>query len=689
MSTQPLLIELRTEELPPKALKRLGNSLADAVAEGLAKEQLIDGTPNYQAFASPRRLAVLVQNVRAVQADRQIIKKGPSVAAGMKDGVPTKALAGFARANNIDIGCLKQINDGNQMVFAHEYAQAGQPLSALLSEILAQAVKKLPIPKVMRWGSSTHTFVRPVHGLVMMHGKSVVAGSVLGLESQNQTLGHRFLSSGAIVFEHAEDYAKNLREQGKVIADFEERRCVIEADLQWQAQQLHARVAADDALLDEVCALVEWPAVLQAGFEARFLQVPQECLILTMQQNQKYFPLLDEAGKLMNRFLLVSNLQSDDPAPIIHGNERVLRARLSDAEFFFKQDQKQTLESRLPRLAQVVYHNQLGNQAERAERIRTLAQTIAQSMNIDLAKTDRAVRLAKADLLTEMVGEFPELQGTMGKYYALHDGEDAEVAQAIEEHYQPRFAGDALPQTAIGTALALADKLETLVGIWGIGLVPTGDKDPYALRRSALGVLRMLMTHRLDAQPLLQAAADTFPQGKLAANTVAEVSEFMRARLAVLLQTDYAHDEVAAVLAHWPQNLGDIQAKLQAVAAFKQLPEAEALAAANKRVHNLLKKADTATLPAVSADLLTQPAEQNLYAATQAVSVKIAAALAQHDFQAALTVLADIRPKVDAFFEDIMVMGKDETLKNNRLALLNELSRQMNAVADIAQLQAA
>ncbi|MDO5639943.1 MAG: glycine--tRNA ligase subunit beta [Neisseria sp.] len=685
MTTQTLLIELRTEELPPKALNQLGNSLAESLVESLQKEQLIDGEADYTAYASPRRLAVQVRNVKAVQADRQVVRKGPSVAAGMKDGVPTKALEGFARSCNTDVAGLKIENDGKQDVYAYEFTQQGQPLSALLSEMLAQAVKKLPIPKVMRWGSSTHTFVRPVHGLVMLHGRDVVSGSVLGLESQNATLGHRFLSDGLITLQNADSYAEQMQSEGKVIASFAERKAAIQTALNEQAGRLNAQVAADEALLDEVTALVEWPVVLEAGFEAHFLAVPQECLILTMQQNQKYFPLLDQNGKLMNRFLLVSNLQAQDPSHIIHGNERVLRARLSDAEFFYKQDQKATLESRLPKLENVVYHNKIGNQAERISRLMSISGSIAKALGSDVAVAERAARLAKADLVTEMVGEFPELQGTMGKYYATLDGESAEIAQAVEQHYQPRFAGDALPEGKTATAVSLADKLETLVGIWGIGLIPTGDKDPYALRRAALGVLRMLMQHNLNARQLIQTAFDSFPQGLLNPQTPAEVADFMQARLAVLLQNDYPQDIVAAVLAKQPQQLGDIEGRLNAVAAFKALPEAAALAAANKRVQNLLKKAD-AELGAVDESLLGQAEEQALFAAAQTLAPKIEVALAQQDFQTALSELATIKPQVDTFFDGVMVMADDAAVKQNRLNLLNQLAVQMNAVADIALL---
>ena len=683
--TQPLLIELLTEELPPKALNNLGNAFAAAVAEGLEKAQLTDGAAQYAAYASPRRLAVQVSNVKAVQDDQHIVKKGPAVANAMKDGVPTKALEGFARSCGTDIGSLKIVHDSKQDVYAHEFTQAGKPLAGLLEDIINQAVKKLPIPKVMRWGSSTHTFVRPVHGLVVLHGAEVVPANVLGLQSGNTTLGHRFLSDGLIAIENADAYARQMREQGKVIASFAERKAAIAAALNEQAGRLNAKVAADEALLDEVSALVEWPVVLEAGFEAHFLEVPQECLILTMQQNQKYFPLLDANGKLMNRFLLVSNLETADPSHIIHGNERVLRARLSDAEFFYKQDQKATLESRLPKLANVVYHNKIGSQTERIERLQSIAAHIAAALGADRAAAERAARLAKADLVTEMVGEFPELQGTMGKYYARLDGESAEIADAIEQHYRPRFAGDALPESQTATAVALADKLETLVGIWGIGLIPTGDKDPYALRRAALGILRMLMQYGLDVNDLIQTAFASFPQDLLNDKTPAEVADFMQARLAVLLQNDYPQDIVAAVLAKRPGRLNDLAAKLDAVAAFKALPEAAALAAANKRVQNLLKKAD-AELGAVNEALLQQDEERALYAAAQAMQPKIEAALAHQDFQTALSELAAVKPQVDAFFDGVMVMADDAAVKQNRLNLLNQLSQQMNAVADIALL---
>ena len=685
MSTESLLIELRTEELPPKALNNLGESFAASIIEQLQKDHFIAETADYKVFASPRRLGVLVKNVASMQADQQVVKKGPSVANGMKDGEPTKALMGFARGAGAEVADLKVIHDGKQDVYAYEYTQSGQSLESVMADVLAQAVKKLPIPKVMRWGSSTHTFVRPVHGLVVMLGKTVLNTEVLGLTSQNWTLGHRFMATEPVVFAEAGEYESKMAEKGKVIASFAARRALIDEHLAQAAGKLNATVAADEALRDEVTALVELPVVLEAGFEAHFLNVPQECLILTMQQNQKYFPLLDANGTLMNRFLLVSNIKAQDPVHVITGNERVLRARLSDAEFFYQTDLKKPLESRLPRLQNVVYHNKLGSQSERIARLVAIAGKVASKIGADLAQTERATLLAKADLVTEMVGEFPELQGTMGKYYAQHDGETAVVAQALEQHYQPRFAGDDLPETTVATSVALADKLEAIVGIWGIGLIPTGDKDPYALRRAALGVVRMLMQYPVSLPALVQDAFDSFLVGKLAANTAAEVTDFMYARLAVLLQGDYAQDVVAAVLAHRPDSLHDLTARLEAVSEFKALPEAAALAAANKRVHNLLKKTD-GELGEVNPVLLQEDAEKALYAATEGLQAAIASAMSEQNFKAALSQLATLRAPVDAFFDGVMVMADDAALKQNRLNLLHQLNLQLNAVADIALL---
>ncbi len=680
-----LLIELLTEELPPKALPRLADSFATTISDELKKLQFVAADAEPVIFASPRRLAVSLPGVLAVQPEQHIVRKGPAVASGLKDGQPTPALAGFARSCGVEVSALTTLHDGKQDVYAYESVKAGEALSAVLSGIVATALKKLPAPKMMRWGDSEHQFVRPVHGLMMLHGAAVVDGSVLGLSSGNATLGHRFLSSGPVVVSDAESYARVLFETGKVVASFTARRELIGKRLTDAAAALGATIAADDALFDEVTALVEWPVVLEAGFEEDFLKVPQECLILTMQQNQKYFPLLDKQGRLMNRFLLVSNLEATDPSHIIQGNERVLRARLSDARFFFEQDQKTRLEDRLARLGDVVYHNKIGSQLERVARLEVVAGSIASLLGADQAQARRAARLAKADLVSDMVGEFPELQGVMGMYYARLDGEDAVVAEAIEGHYHPRFAGDSLPEGPIAMAVSLADKLETLVGIWGIGLIPTGDKDPFALRRAALGVLRMVLGLPLDLKNLLEQTAAAFPEGKLSANVADEVFAFCLERLKNYLTTDYRSDEIDAVLALSPRRLDEIDAVLSAVAAFKALPEAAALAAANKRVQNILRKAET--VPGqVDASRLVEVAEKALAEAIDAVAPEVEARFAARDFAGALSLLAGLKAPVDAFFDGVMVMAEDAAIRANRIALLARLAGLFNRVADISLL---
>jgi len=680
-----LLIELLTEELPPKALPQLAASFADTIADELKKLQFAAADANVHVFASPRRLAVQIAGVLALQPDQHIVKKGPSLAAGMKDGVPTKALEGFARSCGVSVDALGVSNDGKQDVYAYESTKTGEPLAVVLADIVATALKKLPVPKLMRWADLDYQFVRPVHGLIMMHGDQVVPGEVLGLQSGSATRGHRFLSQGEVTISHADHYPTELFEQGKVVASFDTRRSLIRHRLDKHAAELGATIAADDALVDEVTALVEWPVVLEAGFEAEFLRVPQECLILTMQQNQKYFPLLDGQGKLMNRFLLVSNLEAADPSNIIHGNERVLRARLSDAKFFFEQDQKQRLDTRLARLGQVVYHNKIGTVLERVERLQAIAGGIAAALNADQDRAESAAYLAKADLVTDMVGEFPELQGVMGMYYALHDGHDPEVAAAIEGHYHPRFAGDTLPVGPIATSVALADKLETLVGIWGIGLIPTGDKDPFALRRAALGVLRMLLESPLSLKALLKLVAEVFPAGKLSANTTDELYGFMLDRLKNYLAAEFQNDEIDAVLAQTPDRLDEVRAVLAAVAEFKRLPEAATLAAANKRVKNILKKAE-GEVGAVNPALFAEAAETALYQAVEALAPQVEAKFAAHDFTAALSLLAGLKAPVDAFFDGVMVMADDVAVRNNRIALLARLSALFNRVADISLL---
>ncbi|WP_028535547.1 glycine--tRNA ligase subunit beta [Paludibacterium yongneupense] len=680
-----LLIELLTEELPPKALPRLAASFAQTLCDELKKMQFVAADAEASVFASPRRLALSLPEVLAVQPEQHLTRKGPAVSAGMKDGKPTPALAGFARSCGVEVADLITLNDGKQDVYAWQTVKAGQSLSDVLSDLVALALKKLPVPKLMRWGDSDHQFVRPVHGLVLMHGATLIAGSVLGLSSRTQTLGHRFLSSGVVAIGHADAYEATLESEGHVVARFGERRERIRQQLAQAAERLGATLASDDALLDEVTALVEWPVVLEAGFEAEFLAVPQECLILTMQQNQKYFPLLDAQGRLMNRFLLVSNLASRDPSAVIQGNERVLRARLSDARFFFEQDQKVRLESRLARLADVVYHNKIGSQLERVERLQAIAGGIAERLGADVQLARRAARLAKADLVSDMVGEFPELQGIMGMHYARLDGEAEPVALAIEGHYHPRFAGDSLPQGAVATAVALADKLETLVGIWGIGLIPTGDKDPFALRRAALGVLRMVLELPLDLKELLALTAATFADGKLAPAVADDVFAFCLERLKNFLAAEYRADEVEAVLALAPTRLQPLPVLLAAVAAFKRLPEAAALAAANKRVNNILKKAGAAPGP-VDAALLVEAAEQALHAAVRDLTGKVDATFAAGDYATALAMLSQLKEPVDAFFDTVMVMAEDGAIRANRIALLANLAALFNRVADISLL---
>ncbi|MEN2428579.1 glycine--tRNA ligase subunit beta [Chromobacterium vaccinii] len=680
-----LLIELLTEELPPKALPRLAASFAQTIAEELKKMQFAAADAEAVVYASPRRLAVQLSGVLAVQPEQRITRQGPAAAAGMKDGQPTPALAGFARSCGVDVSELSIVSNGKQDVYAYSSTKPGEALSAQLADVVSLALKKLPVPKLMRWGDSDVQFVRPVHGLIMLHGDQVIEGEVLGLKSGSATRGHRFLSQGDVAIANADAYARAMHEQGKVIASFDARRELIRHKLAEAAAKLGATIAAPDELFDEVTALVEWPVVLEAGFEAEFLQVPQECLILTMQQNQKYFPLLDKNGKLMNRFLLVSNVDPQDPSFVVGGNERVLRARLSDAKFFFEQDKKHRLDSRLPRLANVVYHNKIGSLLERVERLQSIAGAIAHELGADAALAARAAYLAKADLVSDMVGEFPELQGIMGMYYAQHDGEHAEVAAAIEGHYHPRFAGDTLPEGKIATAAALADKLEAIVGIWGIGLIPTGDKDPFALRRAALGVVRMALEADLDLKRLLAVVAEAFPAGKLSANVAEEVFGFMMDRLKNFLAADYKGDEIDAVLALSPSRLSEVRAVLAAVAAFKSLPEAAALAAANKRVNNILKKAE-GEIGAVDAALLQEAAEQALYAAVRELAPAVEAKFAAHDFAGALSQLASLKAPVDAFFDGVMVMAEDAKVRANRIALLASLAALFNRVADISLL---
>ncbi|EXI69804.1 MAG: Glycine--tRNA ligase beta subunit [Candidatus Accumulibacter adjunctus] len=684
-----ILIELRTEELPPKSLKLLSEAFADAVFSALRAQEFTTATSVCTPYATPRRLALTISEVAERQPDRLLEKKGPAVAGAIDAaGQPTRALEGFMRAAGVSFAQLHRTSDAKGEYLVARREQKGEELSAHLAAIVAQAVRKLPIPKVMRWGDSEHQFVRPVHSLILLHGSQVVAGEVLGLGSGRTTLGHRFLSAGDIAIERADEYAARLA-AAKVIASFGERRALIATQLEAAAARLGARINPAAALLDEVTALVEWPVVYVGEFEAEFLEVPQECLILTMQQNQKYFPLLDTAGRLLNRFLIVANMQVDDPAHIIRGNERVVRPRLSDARFFFNQDRKAGFANRVIRLGDVVYHNRLGSLGDRAQRLGRVARAIADRLGADGSLAERAALFAKIDLLTDMVGEFPELQGIMGRYYLLHEGGLPVVADAIEQHYRPRFAGDSLPQGNIACAAALADKLDALVGFFGIGQVPTGDKDPFGLRRAALGVLRILMETPLplDLGELIADARDALLLQGVRLTAVDEnLLAFILDRLrGMLREAGHPVDAIEAVLAQRPTRIDLVPARLAAVREFQALPEAQALAAANKRIGNILKKADE-ELPEPDIALLEEEAEKALFQRVVLMAPLVRSHVANEDYADALKVLAAVRGEVDRFFDEVMVNVHEPLLRGNRLGLLRALYDELNAVADISKL---
>ena len=703
MSAKNLLVELFVEELPPKALKKLGEAFATALAGALKKDGLAAESAVVTAYASPRRLAAHVTDVAAVAADKPVVQKLMPVAVGLDaNGNATPALLKKLTALGADASCvasLRRENDGKADILFYDSLAKGATLAEGLQKAVEAGLAALPIPKVMTYqladGWSTVNFVRPAHALVALHGSDVVPVAVLGLTSGNATKGHRFEAAiDPVVIADADSYAATLLKDGAVIASFAERRAEIVRQLAAAAAQAGAdlKPIEDEALLDEVTALVERPNVLTGQFEEEFLAVPQECLILTMKANQKYFPLLDAAGKLTNKFLVVSNIRPDDASAVIGGNERVVRPRLADAKFFFDQDRKKSLESRVPGLAKVVYHNKLGTQGERVQRVAAIARAIADSLGGgELANhAEQAAVLAKADLLTDMVGEFPELQGIMGRYYAQHDGLNADVADAIEDHYKPRFAGDSLPRGMVGTVVALADKLETLAGMFGIGQIPTGDKDPFALRRHALGVIRMLAEGNLDLplDQLLNGVFALFNGVEGFKANQAALADFIYERLAgSLREQGYSTQEVDAVVSQRPQRLGDIPKRLAAVRAFSALPEAAALAAANKRVGNILKKVEGTVEANVDAALLQEAAEVALHAALVEVVPQADAAFVTGDYTESLTALAALRAPVDAFFDGVMVNADDPALRANRLGLLAKLHAAMNQVADISRLQ--
>jgi glycyl-tRNA synthetase beta chain len=708
MTTQNLLVELFVEELPPKALKKLGESFAGVLAEQLKVQGLTSADTVVTPYASPRRLAAHISHVWLKAEDKAVQQKLMPVAVGLDAaGHPTAALLKKLGALGADVtdpatlaASLKRAPDGKAEALFYDSLVTGATLDIGLQKALDEAIAKLPIPKVMSYqletdcelpGWSSVNFVRPAHSLVALHGTTVVPVKALGLSAGHTTQGHRFEAAvSPVVIANADAYADTLARVGAVIASFDARRAEIARQLAAAAEQVGGgcRPIEDDALLDEVTALVERPNVLVCTFEAQFLDVPQECLILTMKANQKYFPLLDAAGKLTNQFLVVSNISPADASAVTGGNERVVRPRLADAKFFFDQDRKKTLELRVPGLDKVVYHNKLGTQGERMARVRAIARAIGQQLGGEtLAQAaDTAARLAKTDLLTDMVGEFPELQGIMGGYYARHDGLSEDIAFAIEDHYKPRFAGDELPRNAVGVAVALADKLETLVGMFGIGNLPSGDKDPFALRRHALGVIRMLIEKDLplDLGALVAGAVPAF--GDRIADASPALTDFIYDRLAgSLREQGYSAQEVDAVLALRPHRLGQVGRLLAAVRAFAALPESPALAAANKRIGNILKKAGDVDAH-VNPKLLQEPAEQQLFAAMQRFVPEANAQFESGDYTASLQTLAVLHSAVDAFFDDVMVNAEEMDLRLNRQGLLKSLHDAMNRVADLSRL---
>jgi glycyl-tRNA synthetase beta chain len=710
MTTQNLLVELFVEELPPKALNKLGAAFSGVLAEQLKAQGLAAADAVVTAFASPRRLAAHVAGVLAQGADKAVQQKLMPVAVGLDAaGNATPALLKKLQALGADVSdpaaavaALKRAPDGKAEALFYDSVVKGASLQAGLQKALEEALAKLPIPKVMQYqletdcelpGWSSVNFVRPAHSLIALHGSTVVPVKALGLTAGNSTQGHRFEAKvSPVVLQHADQYAETLKTDGSVIASFAERRAEIVRQLQAAAAKVGngARPIEDEALLDEVTALVERPNVLTCQFETEFLDVPQECLILTMKANQKYFPLIDASGKLTNRFLVVSNITPDDASFVIGGNERVVRPRLADAKFFFDQDRKKTLESRVEGLSKVVYHNKLGTQGERMARVCAIAKAIGQQVGGDAlaAQAEQAARLAKTDLLTDMVGEFPELQGIMGGYYARHDGLGSDVAEAIEDHYKPRFAGDELPRNPVGLVVALADKLETLVGMFGIGNVPTGDKDPFALRRHALGVIRMLIEKdvALGLPELLALSAPVF--GDKITGAADALIDFIYDRLSgSLREQGFSAQEVDAVMALRPARLGQVSQFLSAVRAFAALPESPALAAANKRIGNILKKAGEVDAH-VNTALLKEDAEKNLYAVMQKLLPESEAQFKAGDYTASLQTLAALRAPVDAFFDDVMVNAEEMDLRLNRQGLLKSLHVAMNRVADLSRLAA-
>lgn len=688
MTTQNFLVEIGTEELPPKALKTLATSFADNVEAELNQAGLSFDTIEW--FAAPRRLAVKVLNLATQQPSKEIEKRGPAVSAAFDaEGKPTKAAEGWARGCGITVEQAERIATDKGEWLVHRAKIEGQPTKNLLNDIVANALAKLPIPKPMRWADKTVQFIRPVHTVTMLLGDELIEGEILGVASARTIRGHRFLGEKEFEIQHADQYPQLLREKGSVVADFNERKAEILAKSQAKATALGGVADIEESLLEEVTSLVEYPNVLAAKFEERFLAVPAEALVYTMKGDQKYFPIYDKDGKLLPHFIFVSNINPEDPTAIIEGNEKVVRPRLTDAEFFFKTDLKQKLVDRLPRLETVLFQQQLGTLKDKTDRIEQLAGEIAKQIGADEAKARRAGLLSKCDLMTNMVFEFTDTQGVMGMHYARHDGEDEEVAVALNEQYMPRFAGDELPKSLVASAVALADKFDTLTGIFGIGQAPKGSADPFALRRAALGALRIIVEKNLplDLEDLVKKSAALFGDKLTNQNVVADVVDFMLGRFRAWYQDEgIAVDVIQAVLARRPTRPADFDARVRAVSHFRTLDSAEALAAANKRVSNILAKADVA-IGEINLTACVEPAEKSLAEAVLALRTEVQPLIAQGDYTAVLDKLANLRAPVDNFFDNVMVNAEDPALRQNRLAILNTLQDLFLQVADISVLQ--
>ncbi|WP_118858918.1 glycine--tRNA ligase subunit beta [Haemophilus haemolyticus] len=688
MTTQNFLVEIGTEELPPKALKTLATSFADNVEAELNQAGLT--FDKIEWFAAPRRLAVKVLNLTTQQPSKEIEKRGPAVSAAFDaEGKPTKAAEGWARGCGITVEQAERIATDKGEWLVHRAKIEGQPTKNLLNDIVANALEKLPIPKPMRWADKTVQFIRPVHTVTMLLGDELIEGEILGVASARTIRGHRFLGEKEFEIQHADQYPQLLREKGSVVADFNERKAEILAKSQAKATALGGVADIEESLLEEVTSLVEYPNVLAAKFEERFLAVPAEALVYTMKGDQKYFPIYDKDGKLLPHFIFVSNINPEDPTAIIEGNEKVVRPRLTDAEFFFKTDLKQKLVDRLPRLETVLFQQQLGTLKDKTDRIEQLAGEIAKQIGADEAKAKRAGLLSKCDLMTNMVFEFTDTQGVMGMHYARHDGEDEEVAVALNEQYMPRFAGDELPKSLVASAVALADKFDTLTGIFGIGQAPKGSADPFALRRAALGALRIIVEKNLplDLEDLVKKSAALFGDKLTNQNVVADVVDFMLGRFRAWYQDEgIAVDVIQSVLARRPTRPADFDARVRAVSHFRTLDSAEALAAANKRVSNILAKADAA-IGEINLTACVEPAEKALAESVLALRTEVQPLIAQGDYTAVLDKLANLRAPVDSFFDNVMVNAEDPALRQNRLAILNTLQGLFLQVADISVLQ--